>query len=211
MRSRSRRLRTDRMLRRVRETRTVELLRASGEHVRAILGGEITFPAHITAEEIDRWQRAWDETMASDQPHRVITLPHRAEWTPRPSRPRKSSPRGHARMREHTRSLLLNALRGDGTPRSAARIAICRAYRVLPDEIGLSHVGRIADGIRSAEEIREGFAADMAADLGIITADLSFDLPDGLEFAVSEDPRGTQIELARPPTPWIDPNGAPTE
>ena len=33
----TRRLRRDRMLRRVRETRTVELLRASGEEVRAAL------------------------------------------------------------------------------------------------------------------------------------------------------------------------------
>lgn len=47
--------------------------------------------------------------------------------------------RGPQRMREHTRSLLLNALRGDGTPHGAARIAICRAYRVLPDEIGITN------------------------------------------------------------------------
>jgi hypothetical protein len=173
------------MLRRVRETRTVELLRASGEEVRAkVESGDWTinrarremglpalgpagdetlqrrrddlpgamawydldlpvpfkvdFPPTFTADEIERWQQAWDETMTAEQENRqrLIVLPSRAVI--RPGRRRKSAPRGLPRMREHTRSLLLNALRGDGTPRSAARIAVCRAYRVLPGEIGLT-------------------------------------------------------------------------
>jgi hypothetical protein len=137
----TRRLRRDRMLRRVRETRTVELLRASGEEVRGRAATDwlppaFTLPAEWNEEETADWQRYWDQVMAEGRPHRIITLPSRTVI--RPSRPRKSTPRGLPRMREHTRSLLLGALRGDGTPRSAARIAVCRAYRVLPGEIGLT-------------------------------------------------------------------------
>lgn len=133
----TRRLRTDRMLRRVRETRTVELLRASGEEIRANVESgdwtinrarrELGLPAlgpagdktaqarpgdlpnalqwHglITDDEAADWQRYWDHVIAEGRPHRVITLPHRAEWTPTPKRPRKSTPRGVPRMRVRAR------------------------------------------------------------------------------------------------------------
>jgi hypothetical protein len=249
------------MLRRVRETRTVELLRASGEEVRAkvesgdwtinrarrelglpALGpaGDTTAQARpdglssalqwhglITDDEVADWQRYWEQVMAEGRPHRIITLPSRTAI--HPSRPRKSAPRGLPRMREHTRSLLLNALRGDGTPRSAARIAVCRAYRVLPGEIGLSPTGGTASCESAAEEIRE----DLEADLGIIAAELSFGLPDGLEYQLEAPAPGytERLEpldlsdvyalLERPLTPrpitdrlspvaklWLDPHRA---
>lgn len=92
-------------------------------------------PSDWDAEEIAKWQRAWDETIGSE-PHRhgIIWLPSRT--TIRPRRPRKSTPRGVPRMREHTRSLLINALRSDGTLSSTITVQTCKAYRVLPWDIG---------------------------------------------------------------------------
>jgi hypothetical protein len=228
----TRHLHTGRMLARVRQTRTAELLRASGEEVRERVATDwlppaFTLPAEWNEEETADWQRYWDQVMAEDRPHRVVTLPSRT--AARPNRPRKSAPRGVPRMREHTRSLLLNALRGDGTPRSAARIAVCRAYRVLPGEIGLTPLGRITDGLHTPDEIRE----DLEADLGIIAAELSFGLPDGLEYQLEApepgyterfepyDMRDMQALLERPLMPrpitdrlspaaqlWLDPHRA---
>ena len=112
----TRRLRTDRMLRRVREERTVELLRASGEEVRerAAIGwlpSGFLEAGPVGDAQAARWQHAWDETVGDGRPQRLIWLPSRTVI--RTGRPRKSTPRGLPRMREHTRSLLLNALRGD--------------------------------------------------------------------------------------------------
>lgn len=130
------RLRADRMRARAQQVRVSELLRESAGEVLTLADLEprpswsFLLPP-ISDEQAAEWQARWDETMA-DQPHRhrIITLPQRTVI--RSERPRKSTPRGLPRMREHIRTLLLGALRGDGTPRSAARIAVCRAYRVLP-------------------------------------------------------------------------------
>lgn len=98
----TRRLRTDRMLRRVRETRTVELLRASGEEVRerAAIGwlpSGFLEAGPVGDEQVARWQRAWDETVGDGRPQRLIWLPTRLRV--RPHHQRKSTPRGLPRMR----------------------------------------------------------------------------------------------------------------
>lgn len=242
----TRRLRLQRMHRRARETRTTELLRASGEEVRArVESGDWTInraraelglpplghygdtdveprpnglldalqcDGLISDEERDEWQRAWDEIMAAEQPHRVqILLPHRAKWTPLPKRERKSNPRGLPRMREHTISLLLGALRGDGSLEATIRVSTCRAMRVLPWDIGHAHTSRITAGDGKPTGMAAVEAAYREHVIEPLAGFLSQGLPDGLEFVVSEDPRGTQIELAHPTSPWIDPNGDPTE
>ncbi|HEY8977867.1 MAG TPA: hypothetical protein VIN75_26870 [Burkholderiaceae bacterium] len=209
----TRRLRTDRMAARAREARTTALLRDAYADVRAkVTSGEwsvqralaetapaaFTCPADWDDERVAEWQERWDEFMR-DQPQRqrLITLPSRAAI--RPGLPRKSAPRGLPRMRKHRRELLINALRPDGTPESAIRVQVLKAYRVLPDDIGLTWAGRVTDGLVSAEQMRADFAADMAADAEIIAAEPSFNLPTGLEFAFEADAADT------------DPNGEPTE
>jgi hypothetical protein len=154
--------------------------------------GEVTFPDAFTDEQIADWQRAWDETVGNDpQPQRLIWLPSRT--VVRSERPRKSTPRGPARMRKHRRELLINALRGDGSYRSEVQVQILKAYRVLPDEIGLDHRDRV----------NEQIIADLAADYGLHAAHLSHTmyadglLPEGLEFRLeAPEPGYTESILA---------------
>jgi hypothetical protein len=94
------------------------------------------------------FEHTWAEAGAPDQqPHRLMLLPG-------PERRPTRAERRRNRMREHTRTLLINALRSDGTYGSHIRVQICKMYRVLPWDIGFAHASRITDGITSADEIR---------------------------------------------------------
>lgn len=166
-------------------------------------------PDSLSDEAVAEWQRAWDETMAAAPSHRkIMHLPQ--EVTLQPSRPRKSTPRGLPRMREHTRTLLLNALGDDGTFENHIQIRTCKALRVLPWHIGL----RAQDS--SIEVPKRTTCKDVDdAFFEHIVRPAMLALPralgaDALEFVLSEDPRGTQIDLGCPATPWIDPNGDPS-
>lgn len=191
-------LRTDRMKRRAIIARTARHFREAVAEVLTLadlapLPAAFLIPP-ITDEQAAEWQRAWDWTVVNDPaPRRIMRLPQRPVFTPRL---RKFTPRGVPRMREHTRSLLINALRSDGTPSGNARVQTLRAFRVLPWEIGFDYASRIAAGVRTRDEILAEFAADAAADLGIIAAELSFHLPEGLELVLSDEQADT------------DPNGA---
>ena len=213
----TRRLRTDRMSRHATGVRLTALLRESADEVRAkVESGEWTvnraraaygFPSlglvgdavvqkrpddlpgalqwHglISEDEIAEWQRAWDQAMADDPTMgRIIHLPSRT--VVRTERPRKSPPRGAPRMRKHRRELLINALRWDG-PYAAAK-----AYRILPDELGLG-----ADGPTGQASVDAAFAEHVIKPT-VRALPRLMGLPDGIEF---------RFEHVIEPT---DPNGA---
>jgi hypothetical protein len=48
-----------------------------------------------------------------------------------------------ARMRYYTYSLLINALRSDGTYASLIQVQTCKAFRVLPWDVGFAHASRV--------------------------------------------------------------------
>lgn len=141
----------------------------------------------------------------------------RGDWEPQPradepapSRPRKSTPRGLPRMREHTRSLLLNALRGDGTIEATIRVSTCRAMRVLPWDIGYEHTSRITAGDGRPTGQAAVDAAYRAAVIEPMAAHLSQHLaaPAGLTF---ESQEFRPLRLAFPDeATTADPNGDPT-
>jgi hypothetical protein len=80
---------------------------------------------HFTAELEALWQEA--------RTGPAVWLPPSKLPQARPTRLERRTDR----MREHTRTLLLNALRPDGTHGSLIQVQTCKAYRALPWEIGL--------------------------------------------------------------------------
>ncbi len=119
-----------------------------------------------------------------------IYLPDRATaWLVDPKANPRRRTRGPQRMREHTRSLLLNALRSDGTLESTIQVQTCKAYRVLPWDIGL----RPQDS--SVETPKLVTRADVEASYVEHVAEpimnyLTDALPDGLEFKLTDEPGG---------------------
>lgn len=149
----TRRLRTDRMLLRVAEPRAAELLRrdlgalreklANGDlsinGARAAMGLKpFVAASSMDPETAAQWQAEWDATVGNDIHRPLLLLPGKAEVHQRDPKtnPRRRA-RGPQRMREHTYTLLLNALRSDGTLDSTIQVQTCKAYRVLPWDIGL--------------------------------------------------------------------------
>lgn len=74
---------------------------------------------------------------AHDGPKHWVVPDRAAVWMVDPKEDPRRRARGPQRMREHTRSLLINALRSDGTLESTIQVQTCKAFRILPWDIGL--------------------------------------------------------------------------
>lgn len=177
----TRRLRLTRMRDRATALREARALREFVAHAAGTLPAAFMEPVEIDPEQAAEWQRVWDQAMADDpMMGRIIHLPQRPEFVPPP---RKSPPRGVPRMRKHRRELLINALRWDG-PYAAAK-----AYRILPDELGLGEP-LVTEADVTAAYLEHVIRPTMGA------LPRSMGLPDGIEFRFEPD------------TDPTDPNGA---
>ncbi len=148
----------------------------------------------------DEFEAAWADTVGGDpMRQKLILLPSTPQVERRPTR----LERRRNRQRKHTHNLLIDALRSDGTPGSTIRVRTCKAFRVLPWEIGLPWSGRMTAGLVTADEIRasEGIAVKQRADemaatlnehvLGPLLWDLQLetgaDIEPGLRFEFTDD------------------------
>lgn len=105
----------------------------------------IEFPGTVGAEEIERFQQAWDEMIAADgaRHRQIIHVPGRFTFTPRPLR---RTPRGVPRMRAHTsRTLEVTKRHLNGRWQRVLTYRI-RAGVVSPDELRASLGPPLSDG-----------------------------------------------------------------
>lgn len=126
---------------------------------------------------------------AYDGPKHWLVPDRATVWMVDPKADPRRRTRGPERMREHTRSLLLNALRSDGTLGSTIQVQTCKAFRILPWEIGL----RAQDSSVEAPKITT--RADVERSWFEHVADplirhVQADLPDGLQLKLTEQPAG---------------------
>jgi hypothetical protein len=194
----TRRLRTDRMLLRVAEPRAADLLRRDlGELREKLANGDLSIngaraamglkpfvaASSVGPETAAQWQAEWDATVGHDIHRPLLLLPGKPEVHPR----RRA--RGPQRMREHTYSLLLNALRSDGTPESTIQVQTCKAYRVLPWDIGLRAQNSAVEVPKpvTRADVEHSYFEHVAEPL---LRHVQPFLPEGLEYKLTAAPDG---------------------
>lgn len=171
---------------------------ATAAYPKAPAAPSFDFPGTVSPEDVARLQQAWDEIVGADSAglNQIHHMPTQAKIQLRVSERRARSIHRDKRMRWHTYSLLIHALRSDGTMGSTICVQTCKAYRGLPWDIGFPHAslvtGTAPDGTTSAETVAE----DVAADMGIVAAELSFLAPPGLEFVFDDAPEPIDLTAA---------------